>query len=496
MSLTLLGIGIGEGGGRLASSFADHGVNIGLINTNQGDLNGIRNIPESKKLLLNISDGGSGKDPNFVKESLKNPEYRKQITSFISKLLKTTPVFTNCTHCNSEEKLKDTELVGDVHTCSTCNAEFGVKNIQHRAEVKHNYLFLFACLGGGSGSGLISDVIDLCYTNLDIPIAVICTIPDDAEDTVSKVNAISIFKELYNKYALNGIISPFIVIDNQKMMEMYNLPLGSMFKTINESVADIVNTFNQFSNMTSKAGKTVDMMDTARLWAEGGCCTLGKFTVGNNALKRNKYEINVETFYDLDLIEEAMNKCTFVDGFDLSTATAVGVVVVAPNYFLDTEETSNTIKYVYGKVKEIIGDGTIYRAQYDDPNSDCLEFYLFYNGLKYPEERFERMWQEVKEGKAIAARKRNRIDGVTYDIDLESHSLGKNFKKLQDIQTNESNEKPVIQQKSIKRATKRCSNCFQDPITKKSMGIYNKKGPVPFTGICPVCKGEGKEYVP
>lgn len=491
MAMNFVGIGVGEGGGRLAASFADLGVNIGLINTNDLDLRGVTNIAESKKLLLRISEGGSGKDPNFVKEALKNPDIRKQISSFIGKLVKTTPIFTNCNHCKSEEKLKDTEAVGDLHTCTVCNQDFGIKNVLHREEIKHNYLFLFACLGGGSGSGLISDTIDICYTTLDLPIAVICTLPDDSEDTTAKINAISIFKELYNKYAMNEVISPFILVDNQKMMEMFDLPVGSMYRTINNSISDIVNKFNEFSNKTSKYMTTIDVMDTARLWALGGCCAMGKFTVGNNMLKKNKYELNIESFDDFGSIEEAMQSCTFVDGFDLSSAQGVGVIVVAPEHYLQDETASKCIKYVFGKVKEIIGDGTIFRGQYDSQDADCIEFYLFYNGLKYPEDRFERMWNDIKEGKAISERKRQRIDGVNYDVKLESASTGKNFKRMQELN---NDVKEIRVMPKIQKQSTICSNCYIDPVSKKSMGKYKKGGPVPFDGkICPVCNGSGKE---
>ena len=483
---------MGEGGGRLAMSMAQIDFNVGAINTARTDLNGLTEIPESKKLLVEISEGGSGKDPKFVKSALAGDvEHRKKISAFISNLIKSTPLFTVCSHCKAEQKLKDTEAVGESHICTKCNNSFGIQQVLSKPDSKHNYLFIFACLGGGSGSGLIADVIDICYTNFDIPIAVVCTLPDDSEDTIAKINAISIFKELYNKYAVPQIISPFILIDNQKMMEMYDLPLGSMYSTINKSVAEIIQAFDSFSNKTSKYMTTIDVMDTARLWSLGGCCALGKFTVGNNNLKKNKYELNVESFFDFDLIEQAMKDCAFVDGFDLSSAQGVGVIVVAPEHFLQDEAASKCIKYVYGKAKELIGDGTIFRGQYDDSNADSIEFFLFFNGLKYPEERFDRMWKAVKEGKAISDRKRQRIDGMNYEIGLESAESGKNFKRMQ----GNLGETPKETQSEVKRFQKKeCTNCYLDPTTKKSMGVYRKGGPRPFTGkICPVCNGSGKE---
>ncbi len=266
MSFNIAGIGVGEGGGRLAMAMADLGVNIGAINTNAGDLAGLTRIPESKKLLLEISGGGSGKEPIFVKNSIQEPEMRKKILGFIKGLLENTPIFTVCSGCSSKEKLKDTEAVGDTHACSICGKNFGITEILHEKEVKHDYLFLFACLGGGSGSGLINDVVEICHTKFNIPISVICTIPDDQEDTTTKMNAVAVFKELYNNYAVNGIASPMILIDNQKMQELYgHLAIGNTFPTINRSIASIIDMFNSFSNKTSEYMSTIDTMDTAKL---------------------------------------------------------------------------------------------------------------------------------------------------------------------------------------------------------------------------------------
>lgn len=494
MSFNILSVGVGEGGGRIAMSMVDHNVNVCCINTNEGDLRGLNKIPEYKKLLIDISGGGSGKDPIFVKRAVSNPILREQIISFIKGILNSTPLFTTCPDCGTKDKVKDTQAIGDKHQCTVCSKEFGLVNIEHEPSVKHDYLFLFACLGGGSGSGLIGEIVDICSTapEINIPIAVICTLPDDSEDTTTKVNAISIFKELYNKYATKEIISPLILIDNQKMQEMFSLPIGSMYATINRSVTSLVDKFNKFSNQTSQYMSTIDTMDTARLWSIGGCCSIGKFIVGPSKKPENKGRIQVPHPRALEELEQAMHECTFVDGFDLSTAKGVGIIAVAPDHFLQDENVSMCIRYAFGKAKEIIGDGLVFRGQYNDNATDCLEFYIFYNGLMYPEERFARMWQDIKEGKMLSERKRNRIEEVSYDIEIESNTSGKNFKKLQSAAVAE----PVFEETKpaqVKRPTKPCSNCILDPITKQSMGIYRRGGPKPFEGrICPICQGRGK----
>jgi cell division GTPase FtsZ len=492
--LNIMGIGIGEGGGRIAQSMIDCGVSICAINSNAGDLAGLGSVPENKKLLLKISDGGSGKDPQFVKDSLKSPEYRDQIVSFIKKQLISTPIFSYCTNCHAKNKLKDSESIGMSRECTECGSHFGITEIFKEENLKHDYIFLFACLGGGSGSGLIEDIAEICHENFDTPIGAIVTIPTDDEDSITKRNAVSIFKEMYDKYAVPGIISPFMLVDNQKMVEMYNLPIGSMYSTINHAITRSIYNFNSFSNKTSKYMSTVDTMDTARLWSLGGCCTIGKFTIGKTNSKANEYVLNVPnpSQDNYGMIDDYLRQCTFVDGFDLSSAKGVGIIAVAPEHYMSDVNISKAIKFTFAQVKDIIGDGLIMRGQYEDASLDCLEFYVFYNGLSYPKERFNRLWNDIKEGMAIEQRKRDRVEDIPYDISLSSPNEG-NFRKLKDLKLDKPQVVEVTQKIKPEYMKKKCDNCLQDPTTKLSLGIYKKGGPMPFSGkICPRCKGTGR----
>ena len=498
----IMGIGVGEGGGRLAMSMVSTGTNIGAINTNKGDLAGLPEISESKKLLLNISAGGSGRDPNFVREAMKTEDVRNSVTAFMKKLLSSTPLFAKCTHCGSNDQILDKESIGDTHQCSYCHNNFGITALAQDPNIEHDYIFLFVCLGGGSGSGLIVDLVEICLglsnkKGMAYPVGVVCTLPSDTEDMATKNNAISIFTELYNLYAKAGLIAPLILVDNQKMFENFNLPLGAMYPTINRAVTGLIHQFNKFSDQTSTHGATMDTMNTARLWSLEGCCSMGKFVVGNPASKEAKHNIIVPHPLDLGEIEDAMKQCTFVDGFDLGSAKGAGIIAVAPEYYFADENVSTCIKYAFGKTKEIIGaDGLIFTSQLVDNTKDYLEFYITYNGLSYPKERFDRMQDEVREGRISLRRKQARVDDVPYDTKLEQAQSGQAFKRLQNITGHEAVEKTNIPEISFNKKPEPkkqpCNNCYPDPITKKSTGVYRKGGPAPFSGkICPICKGNG-----
>lgn len=495
MSFNILAIGVGEGGGRIAQSMVSIGVNVLCINTNKGDLDGLISIQEHKKLLLKISEGGSGKDPQFVKDSLQNKTYRDQITEFIGRGLVTTPLFSYCTNCHAKNKLKDSDSVGQQKECDECHSQFGITEIHKEENLKHDYIFLFACLGGGSGSGLVSDVAQICHENFSVPIGAIVTIPTNDEDSVTKRNAVAIFRELYDKYALTGILSPLILIDNQKMVETYNLPIGSMYSTINSAITKAIYNFNTFSNKTSKYMSTIDTMDTLRLWSLGGCCTIGKFVIGRSTLKSNEFVLNIPHpgQENYGMIDDYLKQCTFVDGFDLSTAKGVGIIAVAPEHYLDDVNVSRAIKFAFSQIKDTIGDGLIFRGQYEDNTLDCLEIYVFYNGLSYPKERFNVLWADIREGMALEQKKRERVEDLPYDVSLQPTEVSSNFQKVKNEKLNIPAAETAAQLKITQSPKKRCTNCLLDPVTRSSLGIYKKGGIRPFAGkVCPVCNGTGK----
>jgi hypothetical protein len=272
-----------------------------------------------------------------------------------------------------------------------------------------------------------------------------------------------------------------------------------MYPTINGAITGLLNQFNKFTDQTSAHGATMDTMNTGRLFALGKCCSIGKFIVGNPSSKEDRHNIIVPHALDLGEIEDAIKGCTFVDGFDLSTASGVGIIAVAPEYFFGDDNISTCVRYAFGKAKEIIGaDGLVFTSQLVDNTKDHLQFYLIFNGMSYPKERFDRMWAEIREGKLSLQRKAERIDEVSYDAKLETAQSGQAFKRLQqntnqEVPTQVTNqvEIPIFNRKSDQKKQP-CNNCFPDPVTKKSTGVYRKGGPAPFTGkICPICQGKG-----
>ncbi|MBI4151354.1 hypothetical protein HY496_00145 [Candidatus Woesearchaeota archaeon] len=420
MTFRLLCVGVGEGGGRLAQAFEPFGYTTAAINTNKEDLDGLEDIPQSQKLLLKISQGGTGKDPLLVKEKLLDVAHRTVLRNFLEQLIKSQP---------------DPALV---------------------------YVLLCVGGGGGSGSGLSSTVLDIVL-ELQVPVGMIYSLPSRDEDVETKKNAISTFQDIYNSKAVNATVSPMILVDNE-FMDRQGIPIRDFYKIVNHKVADTVHQFNSFAALPSKYYSAVDTLDFGRLLGLGGVCGFGKLRIVDPT--------------DFNLIKEMMSHDLFVQGVNIQSAKGAAVIIQAPEFILSDQVMSDCINFLFEEVSRIVQGGLVFRGVYEDNTSKEFSVYLAFNGMTYPQNRFNQMWQDIRQGHAAAESKAKRFDEMTYTVPPT----------VQDSQTFQK-----VQQPRILGSTKTvvCDNCKLNPITK--LRVYNGFGPTYFKfGSCPRCRGTGK----
>lgn len=416
MNYRFLILGAGEGGGRLAFGFKAFGYTVAAVNTAKPDLDGLA-LPDQNKLLLEISQGGTGKDPLVVKNALANPECRQKLTDFVQ----------------------------------------GFVN----AEENKSLLYVLICVGGGggSGSGLATFVIDTVL-EMNVPVGVIYTLPNNDEDVITKSNAVNTFQEIYNTKAVSGAVSPLIIVDNAFMNKM-GIPIKDFYTILNRKIAENIHRFNSFSGLPSKYFSAVDTLDFGRVLSLGGVCSLGKMTVVNTV--------------DFSLVQDLMKESLFVEGINLMSAKGAAVIVSAPEFILSDANVSNCIHFIFEEVARLVGGGIVFRGVYEDPSISTLDVYLIFNGMTFPADRFNRMWADIKAGHASVKRKEKRIDEMTFAID-ESLMPTQSFQKI----------------KAQSFRVVACNNCIINPLTRVSTHRYNGTGSIPFTaGRCPRCGGRG-----
>lgn len=332
-------IGAGQCGGKIAESFYRLGYKKCIyINTTDQDIN---DIPTKLVFRIPNKPGGAGKNMKEAEEA------------FIT---------------NKDELYnKFTSVIGKV-----------------------DHIFVCAGLGGGSGSGSISAVLDLAkkymrYIGYDDPtkrVGAIVTLPTVGEVSSPIVagNALTKGKEL-SELADKGQISPLIVIDNDKVRNLYKgLTVAQFYPTINNTIAQMFNVFNQIANLSSEF-VTFDATDYITVMQSGGHMVMG-VTV-------------VKEFQDKTAISTALKsnltKTLLASDFDLSTAKTAAVIVVASREAINTVSgLMDNIEYGFDTISSLTGNATVHRGIYADDKNTNIRVYTMISGLTKPEKRYAR----------------------------------------------------------------------------------------------------------
>lgn len=422
-SLDLVYLGLGEGGGRLASASEVMGF---AINTTKTDLDGLA-IPENHKLLL--STGGTGRDPNVIRDEFsRSVKFQKDLDDFINK---------NLLHCD----------------------------------------IVIATIGGGggSGSGLAIPVIKALLSK-GIKVGAIYTLPEDFQDTIVHKNALGIYQQIYSELAINGDISPLILVDNEFIRRKFNVSIDKAYPIMNSFIISMLESFNIFSTYKSEIMSAIDKNDFLRLLNTGGCTTMQHVVIGD--LK------------EIESAIEALNTDIFLgDGYDLTTAKTAGIIVIGSDKIFSNPLSTKFIDKIFDRFRMALDEPQlIFRGVYRGRHDDKLEIRSMVSGLSFPKSKFDELFDRTRKGVNRALRKQNRLDTIGYDLDGAS-ALDNNFSNERKRRTNSSTGETELSKEKVRKVP--CDNCILDE-GGSSTGKYNGSGKSPFeNSICPVCKNSG-----
>lgn len=330
-------VGTGQAGSRLGSIFYSLGYETVVINTAIQDLKHI-SVPESNKLLLEQEIGGCAKELSLGQAAAET--HKDEIIRLI------------------DSKLADSQI-----------------NI------------LCSSLGGGSGAGSCETLIDvLCETGK--PLVVICVLPMQSEDTLTKSNSLETLARLA-KLTQTKKISNLIVIDNSKLESIYHdVSQIDFYDIANKAIVEPIDTFNTLSAMTSQI-KALDSMEWSKLLIDGeGLSIYGELTVDN---------YKEDTAIAEAVISNLSNNL-LAEGFDLKESKYVGFVVVA-NKDVWAKIPSSSINYASEMVSDLCGNPKgIFKASYViNTPGNFVKVYSFFSGLSLPAMRVEQLKKEVQE---------------------------------------------------------------------------------------------------
>lgn len=316
-------VGAGQGGGRMADAFYRLGYRrVGIFNTTDTDFEGI--TPEIPKCHLDV--GGARKDPAFAQANLKG----------------------------REEEVRDL-----LHRSWGGTTEYGI---------------VCMGLGGGTGSGTGPMLVDICKQHMvdsgkKPKVGALVSLPRASEGQTESRNAVRALDELL---AMN--VSPLVIVDNQRIHELFQVGIGRLYDTANTIIAQLFNLFNQLAAVHSEI-QTFDRNEFGEL-LDGGICVFG---CGDIAQVENPADVS-------QAIKQQLEGSVLAE-VDLNQAKLASCLFVADEETLDTLST-DFFDAGWTMVDRMLcgGSGTVHRGVYYG-NEPGLQAYTMLSCLPPPRER-------------------------------------------------------------------------------------------------------------
>lgn len=326
-------IGSGQGGSRIAEAFYNLGYRrVCALNSTPTDLAAIK-IPECNKLC--IGGAGAGKNPQVASKLFA--DRKEDVLDFMRRSF--GPVFDRIIIC--------------------------------------------AGAGGGTGAGT---VIPLVQTAIELQLAlkltpkvgVILALPKNSEG--KKVNENAYFTlETLVKHVEGSLITPLIVLDNEKISTIYpGLAVAPFWITANQSVATLLTMFNSICTKNSSY-TSFDRNDLGSI-LDSGIIVFG-------ATQLTKWDDQA----DISLaVRDNLKRNILSGGLDLSTGTVAGAVMIGGAGVLE-KMPSDHMDHAFDQLNRLLRPGsTVHRGIYSG-SKETLAVYTAIGGLARPKEKLEEL---------------------------------------------------------------------------------------------------------
>ena len=327
-------VGVGQGGSRIAETFWQLGYRrVGVINTAKQDLALVK-IPDSNKLL--IGDGGAGKNPTKAEEVFKT-RY-EDILDFLKK-------------------------------------SFG-----------KGYERVLVCVGagGGTGAGGAASVLEVCHDlnqtlgketkDTDAKVGCIVALPTRGEGIKVQENAKKTVTKIMD-LCKAGVISPLIILDNEKIKQLYpRLSVNQFWSTANSSICSLLHLFNKISSKESSY-TTFDKADLDTIFSSG-IITFGATPIKDTSESAISYAIR-----------DNLRK-NILAGIDVSTGNVAACVIIG-----DKESLNNipqtSLEHGFEQLSRMMGkNSTVHRGIYAGSKKG-LAVYTAIGGLQARDNLFD-----------------------------------------------------------------------------------------------------------
>ena len=321
-------MGAGQGGSRIAEAFYNLGYRkLSAINTAQQDLNTIK--LENK---LCIGDGGAGKNPQIAKKLFH-------------------------------------EKKDDVLDCMRDSWGSDVDRV-----------FICAGAGGGSGAGMCAPLVEAAREYQDIincpskKVGCILALPKHSEGKRVNENAYNTLREVLD-LVQKEVISPLIVLDNEKVHQLYpGLSVSQFWRTANSSTAGLFHLFNLLASKDSSYS-SFDCNDYKQL-LDSGFIVFGAAPVSS---WENPSDIS-------KTVRDNLRGNILSGGIDLGTGNSAGVIMIGGKGILD-EVPQEHFDRAFDQLTRILGPHSVVHRGIYSGDKPTLTVYTLVGGLGNPEEK-------------------------------------------------------------------------------------------------------------
>lgn len=321
-------VGVGQGGSRIAQTFNKLGYNrVAAINTAEQDLNSL-----DLEHKLCVGGGGAGKQPELAKEMFR--ERKEDVLDFL-------------------------------------RYSFGES---------FDRIFVCAGGGGGSGSGMMAPIVEVSQELQRIlntsskQVGVILTLPRKSEGERVRANAMRVLSDAIN-LRNRGIISPLVILDNEKISELYpNLSVSKFWGTANSNMAGLFHLFNLTSNKDSSYS-SFDKNDYLTI-LNSGIVAFGVSPVQSwddpVALSR--------------VVRDNLKNSLLSGVTDISTGNTAGVIVIGGKEILD-DLPQNHIDQALDQLNRLLVRGSVVHRGIYSGDKPSLTIFTAVGGLANPSTR-------------------------------------------------------------------------------------------------------------
>ena len=324
-------IGAGQGGGKLAEAFSQIGyARVGAINTADQDLETV-NVPKKFKFG---KQQGAGKDRSVAKSAFS--DQKEDVVDFIKQSVGT-----------------------DI-----------------------DRIFVTVGAGGGTGAGVCSELVKVVKEYQDTVkassqyVGVVLALPKLSEGKKVSLNAYETLKEVC-QLVEDKIVSPLIILDNEKINALYpKLPVSKFWQVANSNISSL---FHLFNNIVTKSSQhsTFDSNDF-RTVLDSGIMVFGMANVPN---LNNEAEIS-------KAVRENLKRNVLCGELELSTGKVAATVAIADEKTLDNIP-QEYLDNAFNQLNRTLQPGsTVHQGVYKG-NKEGLSIFTAIGGIATPEGKLQ-----------------------------------------------------------------------------------------------------------